>query len=1050
LRSFVAAALAPVSMAGTSIVATIAVTTAAAAGVSVVSAAVAAAPAKAATESGNVLVVLVNGETSAPEAALLTSLGYTVTTDTPAQLAAMSKATFDGYSTVVIGDSSSNGTCSTTQPSTSSLGTNWEPWVTGNVAVLGTAPELAAELAGAGQKGAANLITGAVEYTAAGYTAPSSTGTGLYLSLNCGYATSPKGTAVSLLADVEGIGAAGGVTVQGGIACTDSGTVNSWEAVAAGTFSGYTSTSLTAGASVSWPSPGCPVQEAFDSWPAMFTPMAYDSASNSDVTANFTASDGATGQPYVLFGQAASAATAALAPSTGGEVPPGTTAGGTANPAAKGVSQPLAGQVNTESGDLTESATDVSVPTFGPSLTFSRTYDAETAQQEIQAGGATPGPLGYMGNGWSYNWESSLTASEPVSGDIYTADGLGTDTGIDGAATQAAIGHPEKVALSAGNTYIADAGENRILEVAGANQTQWGITMTAGDVYTIVGSPTGASGDSPNGTPASTSLLNDPSAVAADNSGDLFIADTGNNRVLELAASTSPWGAGSSATEIPSSATADDLYVVAGTGTEATGSDGGAAYKSALWQPASVLIGGNAGTSLYIADTGNDRIQEVPGGSGTQWGKSMSAYDVYTVAGSPSGTLGSSGDGGAATSALLDGPQDVAISPSGDLYIADTWNCRIQEVPKASGTQWGNSTSFTANDIYTVAGQTGTCAAGIDGQKATSSALSDPSGIGYAAGAGGLYVADTDNHRIQEVAASTGTQYGQSMTIGDVYTIAGTGISGNDGDGTPATQADISHPTGVVNSGTSLIIAAYGDDEVREVSATSPYDISDLAGNDTTLATAGNYGPATAAALRAPEGETTDALGDIYIADSANNRVQEIASYPHTQFGINMTAGEVYTIAGEQDGTGGDWGNGEPATWAALNDPSSVAVDSAGNLYIADTGNSQVREVSASSDDVSTIAGTGTAGITGNSGPAAQAELECPAGLALDKSGDIYISDSCANQVREIYASGGQAWEIPAGWPGTSTWSPEAPAARRVPSATMARPRRRSCTPPLA
>jgi hypothetical protein len=143
------------------------------------------------------------------------------------------------------------------------------------------------------------------------------------VSLNCEYKAAAAKTAVPLLNGVEGTGAAGGLTVQGGLSCSDPGTVNKWEAAAAGTFAPVTSASLGTG---SWTSTGCPVQEAFSTWPAMFTPVAYDAAS--DATVNFTASNGVSGQPYVLLGQPVSSATAALAPGAGGEVLPGTTVGG--------------------------------------------------------------------------------------------------------------------------------------------------------------------------------------------------------------------------------------------------------------------------------------------------------------------------------------------------------------------------------------------------------------------------------------------------------------------------------------------------------------------------------------------------------------------------------------------------------------------------------------------------------------------------------------------------------------------------------------------------
>jgi hypothetical protein len=301
-RSWVAALLAP-AMAATSLV-PVAAAVAAGAGIAAVSAAVASSPAKAAT-TGPVLVLLQNGETTAPETTVLQNAGYSVTQVTPSTWEGMSTSAFKAYAALVIGDPSSGGSCSTLTPTTGTsgsdaLGTNWQAAVSGNVAVLGTAP------AAAGTSAADTLISDSVNYAAAGYSSSSSTGTGLYVSLNCEYSTASAGTSVPLLNGVEGIGTAGGLTVQGSLSCSDAGTVNTWETESAGTFGGFTSSELSTG---SWPSPACPVKEAFDKWPAEFTPVGYDAAS--DATANFTASDGATGQPYLLLGAPPSAATQA-------------------------------------------------------------------------------------------------------------------------------------------------------------------------------------------------------------------------------------------------------------------------------------------------------------------------------------------------------------------------------------------------------------------------------------------------------------------------------------------------------------------------------------------------------------------------------------------------------------------------------------------------------------------------------------------------------------------------------------------------------------------
>lgn len=180
VRKVLAAAAGPLLTAGGMALPPVAVTTAVAAGVTAAVAIGSVTPAKASTGLP-VAVVLVNGESSAPETAVLQAAGYTVTQVTPATLTGMSKTTFQGYAAIVIGDSSTSSSCSTTAPSTSSLGSQWEGWVNGNVAVLGTAPAMP------GTSGANALIADAAGYAAA--QPASGSVTGLYVSLNCGYST---------------------------------------------------------------------------------------------------------------------------------------------------------------------------------------------------------------------------------------------------------------------------------------------------------------------------------------------------------------------------------------------------------------------------------------------------------------------------------------------------------------------------------------------------------------------------------------------------------------------------------------------------------------------------------------------------------------------------------------------------------------------------------------------------------------------------------------------------------------------------------------------
>jgi RHS repeat-associated protein len=941
-----------------------------------------AAPARAVSGSVLILGTSVNGGTSSAEAQAVPS-GFTVTVASAATWDAMTTAQFQAYSALVIGDPSTT-SCSTAPPAAAvSDAATWSAAVSGNVAVVGTAPAFA------GSAGTA-LLSDAISYAAGG------SGTGLYVSLNCEDATDAAGSVTGAssgdggwLAGVEDPGGAGFTDTGQGGSCPDSGTVNTLEADTAAAFNGLANSSLA-----SWAAPACSVQETFNSWPADYTPVAFDAAAS---PADFTASDGATGQPYVLLGSPVSAATAALAPSAGGEVPAGATAGGGRNPAAPGVSHANAGDpVDTENGDFTQSDTDVSVPTFGPALDFSRTYDAQLAQQQTQAG--TPGPMGY---GWTDNWASSLTTARPVPGDIYTLDGLATDTGQGGPPAKAALNQPRDVIIIAGgDTYIADTLGNRVEEIPGTSKTQWGKAMTAGDVYTIAGSDTGAHGASGNGTAAGSSLLNQPGGVAVDNGGDLYIADTANCRVVEIAAASgTQWGS--------IVMTAGHLYIVAGrTGQCLAGGDNKAATASDLNSPEGVYTGGNAGGDLYIADTQANRIQEVSSLTRSRWGQSMTANFVYTVTGSAAGTAGSSGDGGAANMALLDSPQGMSISSNGDLYVADTFNDRIQEVAKAAGTQWG-SISMAANDIYTVAGRTGQPGDGGDNKAATMSDLDLPAQVQSPNG-GNLYIADEQNMRVQEVAATGHTEWGQSMTANFVYTIAGSaaGTPGHSGDGGAATSAKLDQPQSVTLDGSgNLLIADTSGNEVRKVSASTAV-ISDYAGGVGAFSQDGDAGPAVGAGLLSPFGIASDGQGDVFIADTFGNRVQEIAASSHTQFGIAMTAGDVYTVAGQQGGYPGTGGDGGAATAARLSEPTSVAADPAGDLYIADSANSRIQEVSAATGTIATIAGsaTGVSGDSGNGGPATAALLDFPYAVTVDHAGNVFIAGNQTNQVQEIPA----------------------------------------------
>ena len=352
------------------------------------------------------------------------------------------------------------------------------------------------------------------------------------------------------------------------------------------------------------------------------------------------------------------------------------------------------------------------------------------------------------------------------------------------------------------------------------------------------------------------------------------------------------------------------------------------------------------------------------------------AGDISTVAGT--GTAGFGGDGGPATSAQLNIPRAVAVDSSGNLFIADWGNGRIRKVD-------------TSGTISTVAGN-GTAGFSGDGGPATSAKLNIPRGVAVDS-SGNLFIADWSNGRIRKV-----------DTSGTISTVAGDGTFGFGGDGGPATSAQLSFPTGVaVDSSGNLFIADTANHRIRKVDTSGT--ISTVAGNGT-AGFSGDGGPATSAKLNFPFGVAVDSSGNLFIADHFNHRVRKVD-----------TSGNIDTVAGTGATgpfAGGFSDDGGPATSAALNLPDGVAVDSSGNLFIADSINNRIRKVD-TSGNISTVAGDGTQGFSGDGGPATSAQLFFPTGVALDSSGNLFIADLNNHRIRKLEAAAAAA-------PGLSTW----------------------------
>ncbi len=370
---------------------------------------------------------------------------------------------------------------------------------------------------------------------------------------------------------------------------------------------------------------------------------------------------------------------------------------------------------------------------------------------------------------------------------------------------------------------------------------------------------------------------------------------------------------------------------------------------------------------------------------------------IYTIAGNgvqcPTGT-DACGDGGIATAAQVFDPLGVALDAVGDLYIADVGDNRIREVTPEGV-------------ISTIAGNGHLCAASPDtcgdGESANGPDAELAGPVGVAVGSDGVYIADEDGNAIRFIPSSSGTLYGMSVTAGDIYTISTTPA------GRPG--AILNDPLAVaVDASGDVYIANTDDDTVLKV---TPGDVvSTIAGGGVACPSStdpcGDGGAATSANLNHPAALALDSAGDVYLADSGDNRIRFIPATGGTFYGQSgLSAGDIYTIAGTGTACSvSPCGDGGSPTSADLSDPTGVAVDNAGNVYIADLADYTVRELTPASV-ISTIAGDGTACAIavdgcGDGGAATSAAL-APSALAVDGAGNnIFVCDASAERVRWI------------------------------------------------
>jgi uncharacterized protein (TIGR03437 family) len=557
---------------------------------------------------------------------------------------------------------------------------------------------------------------------------------------------------------------------------------------------------------------------------------------------------------------------------------------------------------------------------------------------------------------------------------IIAGNGFVGFSGDGGPAINASLNTPAGVAVDkTGNIYIADSRNHRVRQIT-----------TDGKIKTVAG--TGVAGYSGDGGLGTNAKLNSPACVTADQGGNVYILDYGNLVIRRL----SPAGV---------------ITTFAGNTRSAFTGDGGPATNASFNNPGQILAGIDG--ALYVADTNNNRIRKIAGGN------------ITTVAGNGDPTFVLQD-----TPALLtpiDGPSGLAMGVDGTLFFTDRYNNRIRKLTPSnlvttvagSGDQgstdglalqasfrspfglvldgqgslyvadYGNKAvrKLILNNVSTFAGN-GEYRPLREGSPATTAFLFNPTHVATDA-QGNTYVTDTDNARVVRV-----------DTNGVATTIAGTrsdGTSANAPCATNGQSATLNFPSGVaVDPDGSVFFSDFGPDLVYKL--TRDGRICVYAGGGSSLS---DGGPATNASLSNVLGIALDSSRNLFIADSGHNRIRRVAP-----------DGTITTFAG--NGTEGFSGDGGLATSASLREPHGVAVDSNDNVYIADRFNNRVRLVTANclrfngDCTISTIAGNGQAGFSGDGGPAIAASIWSPWDVAVDSTGSVLIADFENNRIRKV------------------------------------------------
>jgi NHL repeat len=423
--------------------------------------------------------------------------------------------------------------------------------------------------------------------------------------------------------------------------------------------------------------------------------------------------------------------------------------------------------------------------------------------------------------------------------------------------------------------------------------------------------------------------------------------------------------------------------------------------------------------ALVIITTASTTFAVVLGpghGAATSTTTSLTTSDPYAHAAGATtlvgtGTPGFSGNDDRAVNSQLNSPAGIVEDASGDLYVADSGNCRVRELPAKTGISFG--LHVNAGDLVTIAG--GTCG--------DTSNYPEPSALAVNT-AGDLFVAFGTANRVEVLPATNPGAFGTSMTVGKLMDVAGTGVAGYAGDGGSALRSELDDPTGLaVDTYGDLLISDTANCRLRLVAASSGnrFGLTVVKGHIYTVAgngicgSAGDGGPALEAELWDPGALAVDADGDVFVADQGNRTIRVLAAHPGTFFGVPLAANELGTVAGE--GSYGPYlvdGQSALGQIGELNFPSGLALDGEGNLYIADGDMHVIRFLparattllgeTAQPDNFYTAAGALSTGPQYTKTTWIQTRMIDPTGLAMSRSGQLVYSDSAADVVRQLPA----------------------------------------------